>query len=413
MKTLLPLLLIGTLSFSSLRGQEILSVTYDTLTLTETAATDSLLWPQNVRLRLEELLHDPFLNTSQLGLCVYDLTDDSLLFAHGEQQLLRPASCQKILTAAAALSELGGSYRFETCLYRTGTLAEEDTVLYGDLYIVGGMDPAFGHDDLKAFVHTLSGMGIRRITGRIYTDRSFKDTLQWGKGWCWDDDEAVLSPLLYNGRDDFAQAFLEALAEEGIVCDSTMLNGRLPDEGAVLMVNRFHTMDQILMQMMKQSDNLYAESMFYQLAARDKSPYADSRQAAQAVERLIRKAGLNPDDYRVADGSGLSLYNYASARLLVAVLRLAWHNNQISLHLIPSLPVAGIDGTLKRRMRSGCAYGNVRAKTGTLTGISSLAGYATAANGHTLAFAIINQGIRKGAPARRFQDRVCEALTRP
>ena len=85
MKTLLPLLLIGTLSFSSLRGQEILSVTYDTLTLTETAATDSLLWPQNVRLRLEELLNDPFLNTSQLGLCVYDLTDDSLLYAPGAQ----------------------------------------------------------------------------------------------------------------------------------------------------------------------------------------------------------------------------------------------------------------------------------------------------------------------------------------
>ena len=72
-----------------------------------------------------------------------------------------------------------------------------------------------------------------------------------------------------------------------------------------------------------------------------------------------------------------------------------------------------IDGTLDNRMRHGYAHGNVHAKTGTVTGVSSLAGYCTAANGHVLCFSIINMGIRHTSSGRRFQDKVCEALCRP
>ena len=77
------------------------------------------------------------------------------------------------------------------------------------------------------------------------------------------------------------------------------------------------------------------------------------------------------------------------------------------------MPIAGMDGTLDRRMRRGHAHGNVHAKTGTVTGVSALAGYCTAANGHTLCFSIINMGIRRAAIGRGFQDKVCEALCRP
>jgi D-alanyl-D-alanine carboxypeptidase/D-alanyl-D-alanine-endopeptidase (penicillin-binding protein 4) len=76
-----------------------------------------------------------------------------------------------------------------------------------------------------------------------------------------------------------------------------------------------------------------------------------------------------------------------------------------------SLPIAGVDGTLKDRMRGTKAQGNVRAKTGTLTGISSLAGYCTTAQGHQLCFAIINQGVMRAATGKAFQDRVCKLLT--
>jgi D-alanyl-D-alanine carboxypeptidase/D-alanyl-D-alanine-endopeptidase (penicillin-binding protein 4) len=91
-------------------------------------------------------------------------------------------------------------------------------------------------------------------------------------------------------------------------------------------------------------------------------------------------------------------------------LRYAYRHKPIYDHLLPSLPVAGEDGTLKKRMKDTRAEGNVQAKTGTLTGIISLAGYCTASNGHRLCFAIINQGVQRAREARDFQDKICDIL---
>jgi len=128
------------------------------------------------------------------------------------------------------------------------------------------------------------------------------------------------------------------------------------------------------------------------------------------VRQLIRRIGLGGQPYRIADGSGLSLYNYVSAELETMMLRYARRNDNIYEHLNRSLPIAGVDGTLQNRMKNTAAQGNVRAKTGTLTGISSLAGYCTAANGHQLCFSIINQGVMRGAQGKAFQDKVCKVL---
>ena len=136
----------------------------------------------------------------------------------------------------------------------------------------------------------------------------------------------------------------------------------------------------------------------------------DGTPAASQVRQMIQKVGLQPGDYRVADGSGLSLYNYVSAELEVAMLRYVWQHAGLFRQLNIVLPVAGVDGTLKDRMQKSKAYRNVRAKTGTLTGISSLAGYLTAANGHQFAFCIINQGVVKEKDGKDFQDKVCRYL---
>ena len=162
--------------------------------------------------------------------------------------------------------------------------------------------------------------------------------------------------------------------------------------------------------MLKDSDNLYAESMFYQIGAATGNHPAKAIHARNAIRKLIQRAGLYPGDYKIADGSGLSLYNYVSAELLVRLLRYAWRNSNVIEYLLPALPIAGQDGTLENRMKGKSTAGNVRAKTGTLTGISSLAGYCTAASGHMLCFAIINQGILRYSDGRNFQDRVCLAL---
>lgn len=371
---------------------------------------DSLPWPQNVQAELDELLKHDMFQTSQLGLLVYDLDADSAIYAFNERQLLRPASTMKVITAITALDRLGGSYQFATELCYTGRV--DSCTLRGDVYCVGGFDPRFGNDDMRAFAEALRRMGVDTIAGNVYADLSMKDADRLGEGWCWDDDNPVLSPLLVSGKDEFMQRFYSRLHEVGIYVRGNLSERRKPQD-ANCIVRRFHTIDQVLMRMLKESDNLYAESMFYQIAASTGNRPASAKSARSVMKQLINKVGLDGSRYRLADGSGLSLYNYVSAELEVRLLRYAFQNENIYNHLLPALPIAGVDGTLRKRMTSSFTRGNVHAKTGTVAGISSLCGYLTAGNGHHLCFAIINQGVMHGRNGRRFQDQVCSVLCQP
>lgn len=399
--------------------EEVDSTTLDTLN-SDSLMADSLLleadslhlsWPQSMQLSLNKLLESSMFETSQVGLMVWDLDADSCIYRYRERQLMRPASTMKIITAITALDKLGGSYQFKTQLKYTGEI--KDSVLTGDVYVIGGMDPRFNNDDMTAFVTSLKDMGIDSIHGCVYADRTMKDRDLLGEGWCWDDDNPVLSPLVFSRKDIFMDRFLQKLKDAGIVYEGFGAIEKRCPESAFSICTRFHTMDQILHKMMKESDNLYAESMYYQIAASTGNRPASAKSAKSVEKQLIRKLDLDPSRYRLADGSGLSLYNYLTAELEVAFLRYAYQNENILPHLKQSLPIAGVDGTLKKRMRNAFTSGNVRAKTGTLTGCISLAGYCTAANGHNLCFAIINNGIMHASNARLFQDKVCTLLCKP
>lgn len=370
----------------------------------------SLPWNVTLVKHLDNLLENEMFETSTVGMMVYDLDADSVLYAHNARQLLRPASTMKLITAITAIDRLGGGYQFKTELCYTGDVA--DRTLRGNIYCVGGFDPRFNSDDMRAFVEAIRKMGVDTIRGNIYADRSMKDSDLLGAGWCWDDKNPKLSPLLVSRKDSFLTRFVDNLREAGVTVEATLGDGTRPGD-AFCIAKRFHTIDQILMKMLKESDNLYAESMFYQIAASTGARYASAKNASTVVNRLISKVGLDPKRYEIADGSGLSLYNYVSAELEVRFLRYAWHNNNIYVHLHPALPIAGVDGTLRKRMRGPFTSGNVYAKTGTVAGVSSLAGYCTAANGHHLAFSIINQGIQHHRNGRAFQDRVCTVLCQP
>ena len=369
-------------------------------------------WPVNVQTRLDSLMTDPLLERTQLGLMVYDLSADSALYCYGAQQTLRPASTMKLLTSVTALDLLGSGYAYRTCLYYKGTIAQG--VLTGDVWLVGGMDPLFDMTDMRIFAETLHRVGVDTIRGRIMQDTTFKEEQLLGEGWCWDDDNPQLTPLLVSRQDEFVSQFRDELVKCGVIVDAPVSAGRLPrDKDVLLVCSRSHSLSEVLVPMMKESDNLYAESMFYQIAAADGNRPATAKNAATIIKRLITKLGLDASQYYIADGSGLSLYNYVSAELETMFLRHAYRNENISIHLYPSLPIAGVDGTLKNRLKNTFTQGNVRAKTGTLSRVISLAGYCKAANGHTLCFTILNQGIRKASMARQFQDRVCQILCEP
>ncbi len=412
-KALLPLLFLALTANAQIRFDEgdDDALAADTLLIDSVSPEQqSLPWPQSVVAGIDNLLKSDMFETSQVGMMVYDLDADSAIYCHNERQLMRPASTMKLLTAITAIDKLGGSYQFKTDLCYTGEVT--DGTLSGNIYCVGGFDPRFNIDDMRAFVESIRKMGVDTIRGTIYADKSMKDEAQYGEGWCWDDDNPILSPLLVGRKDVFIDRFVQELREAGIVVDAFTGQGRKPDD-AFCICRRFHTIDQVLMRMLKESDNLYAESMFYQIGAASGNQPATAHSARSVMNRLIDKVGLDPKRYNIADGSGLSLYNYVTAELEVRLLRYAFKNNNIYLHLHPSLPQAGTDGTLRKRMTSPFTQGNVYAKTGTLSGISSLAGYCTAANGHRLAFAIINQGLLHGRNGRSFQDRVCTILCQP
>jgi D-alanyl-D-alanine carboxypeptidase/D-alanyl-D-alanine-endopeptidase (penicillin-binding protein 4) len=95
---------------------------------------------------------------------------------------------------------------------------------------------------------------------------------------------------------------------------------------------------------------------------------------------------------------------------MLEYLKYAYYHADIFQPFYESLPIAGIDGTLEHRMKKTKAYRKVHAKTGTVTGVSALAGYAKASNGHQLAFVIINQNVMKKNKARAFQDKICHFL---
>lgn len=218
---------------------------------------------------------------------------------------------------------------------------------------------------------------------------------------------------VYSSEDMFMQTFVDKLRQRGISCADSYSFREIDTSGGSQLIAVCQTpMADVLEQMMKESDNLNAEAMLYRTAAQSTGKkHVSADQGLDVVRGIITRLGLNPKDYRLADGCGLSMYDYVSPDLLVAFLRYAWQDGQILSHLYASLPIGGIDGTLKNRMRNGTpSYNNVHAKTGTVTAVSCLSGYLTARGGHHIAFSIMNQNQIESRDARRLQDALCDYI---
>ena len=227
---------------------------------------------------------------------------------------------------------------------------------------------------------------------------------------------------LFDSGRMFMHVFVERLLEAGIRCtavtDSSRAGieaaycfGDLPRTAACTKLATHETpLQAVLDEMLKESDNLNAEAMLCRagvLATGGKKRVA-AKDGLDAMRALIRRVGLNPKHYSLADGCGLSHYDYLSPELLVAMLRYAYSRSDIFSPLYKALPVNGMDGTLKYRMGYGTpAFRQVHAKTGSYTGINALAGYLKTTEGHWVAFAIMTQNVLSGRQARAFQDAVC------
>jgi D-alanyl-D-alanine carboxypeptidase/D-alanyl-D-alanine-endopeptidase (penicillin-binding protein 4) len=171
--------------------------------------------------------------------------------------------------------------------------------------------------------------------------------------------------------------------------------------------------DTVLSDLNKESDNLNAEMLIYSIAFKDSGAPAAAENGLAAIKRLIDTLGFNSDEFSVADGSGVSHYNLLTSELLLESLKYIYFEQKDLFDLFyNSLAVAGVDGTLEKRMKNTSAKGNVHAKTGTLRGVNNLSGYVTAVNGHLIAFSILIQNfVEQYSNARSFQDRICILLS--
>jgi D-alanyl-D-alanine carboxypeptidase/D-alanyl-D-alanine-endopeptidase (penicillin-binding protein 4) len=218
---------------------------------------------------------------------------------------------------------------------------------------------------------------------------------------------------IVNSQDFFMHTFVERLRKRGVTVGRPYGYAEFVHDSTAVHIARTEcSVQQVIDQIMKESDNLSAEALLCKLAIHSTGRRKVSSDAGLAViKEQIRKVGRDPAGFRIADGCGLSNYNYISPGLLVDFLRYAYSRTQVFRSLYRSLPVSGVDGTLRFRMQKGsAAYRKVNAKTGSFTGISTLAGYLKTNKGHDVAFAIMNQNAMSLTKANEFQDKVCEML---
>lgn len=403
-----------------------------------------LLWPETLQQELDQIIKtSPILASSQYGIEVFDLTTESMVYKKNEKKSFMPASTMKVFTSSAALAFLGKDHKFTTKIGYTGTpktnnweipqytsvvvtdslgthteqkeiapIIKTTRTLHGNICVRGAMDPMFSESDVKRFAAAFKELGVDTIYGSLVLDLSLKDTLMLGEGWMWDDGDTnpVLSPLLVDKKDIFSSTFLKYLKQNGIVLTGKTVKAEYP-QNATDLAETTHALNDILTRTLKNSDNTYAECIFYRVGSMtSRQKGVSAKTAKEAIHRLIRRVGRSPEDHYIADGSGLSRYSHVSPELEVDLLRYGFRRSHIFNTLYHKMPVAGVDGTLGSRMKGTKAQHNVHAKTGTLSGVSTLAGYCKAPNGHWLAFSIMNNGLKAAAQGREFQNKICAAM---
>jgi D-alanyl-D-alanine carboxypeptidase/D-alanyl-D-alanine-endopeptidase (penicillin-binding protein 4) len=213
----------------------------------------------------------------------------------------------------------------------------------------------------------------------------------------------------------FAAAFREALIGEGVevVGDAIDIDDfeSKPDLSRARTIASIQSppVRDLIAAMMKVSQNQYAEMLMRAVGVEPGGAEATAEMGRKRVREILRTWGIPDDSYIVADGSGLSRYNYVSAESLARILQILIENPRHA-RFRGTLPLVGRDGTLARRLAGTAAEGKVRAKTGTIDNARSIAGYVDTADGDTFVFAMIANNF--GVPSATIDRAADQALVR-
>lgn len=397
---------------------------------------------------------------SYSGAYVMDSGTGKALFSRRATTPRSLASNTKLFTSAAVLGRYGPNGSLATSLLGTGSLTTKG-VWKGSLYLHGGGDPTFGSrafarstygsdSSVETLADDLHSAGFKSVTGSVVGDESLFDSLRGGPSTNYRTDIWV-GPLsavdvdrglanssgtaFQSNPPQFAAAKLgAALQKRGINVRGKPKTGPAPSGAFELAEVRSPVVSRLLMLQNKESDNYFAEMLSkglpeataeggslrqagdpFPVTPTPASPTAEPAQAATTVGTTAGGAGVATAyahslgvAVKLVDGSGLSRSDRAAPREVARLLdRLRSKPGWSKLYA--SLPVAGRDGTLAGRMRSGPAHGSCHAKTGTLTGVSALSGYCITRSHRMLVFSVLMNNANIYT-ARSIQDRVAQAL---
>ncbi len=330
-----------------------------------------------------------------------------------------PASTEKVYTAGTALVQLGGDHHFVTTVRATASTT--GTTLDGDLILVAGGDPSFTAADLTTLATEVAATGLRTVKGKLLVDDSHFDRLVANEGWKQSfvpGEVGPLSAFLVDGnhRSDAATLadpalanlalFRTALAKSGVVISGGLGRGAIGAGGPVLATRTSAPLSELILRMVKKSDNTYAEVILKEIGVGAGTPSAAGGVAA-VVRQFDRFGVAHPV---MADGSGLSSINRTSAHQQVAWMT-KLDASPSGRQMRVSLPISCVDGTLRARMCGTTASGKVSAKTGSIDNVAALTGFTQTAKGRRVVFSMLYSGVPSSARARAAMDKALTLVT--
>ncbi|HEY6437425.1 MAG TPA: D-alanyl-D-alanine carboxypeptidase/D-alanyl-D-alanine-endopeptidase [Ignavibacteriaceae bacterium] len=393
--------------------------------------------PEELVKELDELIAEVPAGTKMAILIYNPLPQDTIISINHTQSMI-PASNTKLFTSATALELMGGEYFISTAI-----LAEDDDlsdeIIDGNIYIKGFGNPTFTTEDLEDLVGQLYQAGLRKVTGNVVGDDTYFDDIYSRDDWISEERANVQLPPISaividrnrttvskkrkgRYRNYFvnvdnpplhsAKKLREKLVAIGIEVTGNAVSSQTPDT-AIPLVESSIELRNLMKLINKNSDNFYAECLFKTLGAVYSGKQSNSFFATQAILNYIEDFGIYSTGTQIVDGSGISRFDQVTAGALVGLLEKIYFNIKQFDDFYNSLSIAGVDGTLEKRMIGTAAENNFRGKTGTLNGVSSIAGYVTNADEDDIIVCMMFEFSKGGANKYKIiQNKIIETLAR-
>jgi D-alanyl-D-alanine carboxypeptidase/D-alanyl-D-alanine-endopeptidase (penicillin-binding protein 4) len=196
----------------------------------------------------------------------------------------------------------------------------------------------------------------------------------------------VRNPAIFTGN-----VIKNAIEEAGIKVSGPVVSEIVPRWATIIYTHFSDPLSDVVTEYNKNSVNIIGENLMKTMGAQYKGIPGTWVKGSVVISEFLKGAGIK-NGFKIVDGSGLSLLNRVTPETLTDVLSYAYRDKMISSDFIDSLPVAGVDGTLKKRFKQSAVQGRVKAKTGYLNNVRTLSGYIFTKSGDVLVFSILSNG---------------------